>query len=148
MKKIFYLLAISLFFGSCGESQKETKKPKLEIDINKYLKSIANDSTSIELIKYDLVRTQTVADCYNELEHMSYLDKEEINRLKEEKKHLANDTTKVSYCYLVAFRGKNAFNAVVQNEIYVLLDENKEIKLHDKGLVGLNYAKMVEILNK
>lgn len=149
MRVIF--LAFVLVFSCVGcssPSNNNQKKNLIEESILDYLKKIANDPNSIELIEYKLIQKQRISDCYNSITEMSFLSDEEKDQLLKKFIQLKNDTTTVSFCYEVDFRGNNKLGALVKNKIFVLYDDSKQVITHGNGLMTLNYNQMRELLEK
>jgi hypothetical protein len=139
MKRILQFALAALFFISCSST------PKIETDIVDYVKNVANDPSSVEIVDYKLMEKTTVSDCYDRLPEMR-LDIAELLKWQEDYGHLQSDTTTVSYCYKVDFRAKNALDALVKNQMFILYDKNMEAITHSDGMLGLNDIQVQEIL--
>jgi hypothetical protein len=121
---------------------------KTERAIFDYLKSICNDASSLELVKYELVNTETVSDYFEEYLNNRENSSEKKAELKKKKDELSNNETIVSYCYKVNFRDKNQFGALVlHKDYYVLFDKDmKPLGHRHNQCASAYYEQMKNVL--
>jgi hypothetical protein len=154
MKNLLLPIVTLIFVITGCNSMTETEKAIFD-----YLKSVSNDPSSLELVKFDLVNKETVSDCFeryrkfvNEEEvtalkyGLVFKYEEEITALKQKEEELSNNATIVSYCYKAQVRSKNALGALVLNDVFVLFDKDMKPLNHDSGMMGLSYNQMESVL--
>ncbi len=139
MKNLLLPIVTLIFVITGCNSMTETEKAIFD-----YLKSVSNDPSSLELVKFDLVNKETVSDCFER--YLKFANEEEKTSLKQKEEELSNNATIVSYCYKAQVRSKNALGALVLNDVFVLFDKDMKPLNHDSGMMGLSYNQMKSVL--
>jgi len=138
MKKFFLPLLSLLFILSCNQMS-ETDKTIVD-----FIKKNSHNPSSVELLSSELFKTQTISDIYKD--YLKTFADEGEKEILINKSSLIDNKEEVSYCYKVSFRAKNAMDAVVLNNMYILFDKDmKPIAIGD-GLMGLNSIQMKKLL--
>jgi len=138
MKKFLLPLLSVFFIVSCNQM---SETDKIIVD---FIKKNTHNPSSVELISSELFKTQTISDIYSD--YLKTYANEGEKEILMNKSSLIDNNMEVSYCYKVSFRAKNALDAVVLNNMYILFNKDMKPLAIGEGLMGLNGIQMKELL--